>query len=418
MPDRPAADLVIVHAAALCRVADRGGPRRGALQDELDLIADGAVAVADGRILAVGTTAEVLAACDTSDAEVVDASGRTVLPGLVEAHSHPVFADSRRYLEYARKLAGATRDQINAEGGGIWNSVLATRAADDETLAGGIDAAFARMLADGITTVEAKSGYGLTTEQELRALRLLAAARERTPLDVVITFLGAHIVPGDSDQETFTRLVCEEMLPAAAATGIPEFCDITCEAGSIEAPAARRVAEAAARHRLPTRIHADGFAPSTGWRMAVESGAHTAEHVTFTPDEEIRAAGRTDTIAVLLPAAEMEYLVPKRANARLLIAREVPVAIATDYCSSIAAWSLRASIGLASAWFGLTPGEAIVGATLNAAYSLNRARDAGSLDPGKQADILMLAADHPYRLVWELGQTPVAGVWKRGVRVG
>lgn len=413
MNEHPKADLVIVHAASLCRVADRGAPRRGATQAELDIIHDGAVAVAGERIAAVGTTAEVLAACDTSAADVYDAHGQTVLPGLVEAHSHPVFAGSR-YLEYAQRLSGVPLDEIVAAGGGIWNSVLRTRAASDEELLARTERAFARMLADGITTVEAKSGYGLTPEQELRTLRIIDAARTRTPLDVVPTFLGAHVVPAGMDTDAYVGQICAEMLPAVAEQGIAEFCDVTCEVGYFDARQALRVIEAAAAYNLPCRIHADAWAASGGWALATAAHACTADHVTFATDDEIRAAGRTDTMAVLLPAAEIVYLSAKRANARLLIEQEVPVVIATDYCSSIPVHSLRSAIGLAAAWFGIAPGACIVGATLNAAYSLNRAHEAGSLDPGKLADILVLDCEHPYQFVWELGHTPVRRVFKRG----
>src|SRR5687767_2587416 len=191
---RRRADLLILHAASLCHVHDNGGPRRGPDQSELDIIHDGALAVADGQIIAAGTTNEVLASCETDGAEVYDARGQTVLPGLVEAHSHPVFAGSR-YLEYAQRLSGVSLQEVAASGGGIWNSVLRTRAAPDEELLTNTQRALDRMAADGITTLEAKSGYGLTTEQELRSLRILDAARQSSPLDIAISFLGAHVVP-------------------------------------------------------------------------------------------------------------------------------------------------------------------------------------------------------------------------------
>jgi imidazolonepropionase len=413
MNSKPIAEQLIVHAASLCRIADHGEPRRGRTQDQLDLIADGALAMAAGRIVAVGSTDEVLAACDSSRADIYDAHGKTVLPGLVEAHAHPVFAGSR-YLEYAQRLAGASLQEVTASGGGIWNSVLRTRAAPDEELLHNTVAAFGRMLRDGITTSEAKSGYGLTPEQEVRTLRLIDEARALTPLDVVATFLGAHVVPAGMDTDAYVTEICEEMLPAVAAQGTAEYCDVTCETGFFDAAQATRVIEAAQRLGLPCRIHADAWLPSGGWTLAAALGAATADHVTFALDDEIRAVGRTDTMAVLLPAAEMVYFSKRRANARLLVEQEVPVVIATDYCSSIPVYSLRSAIGLAAAWFELTPGACIVGATLNAAYSLRRAQDAGSLDPGKLADVLVLDCEHPFQFVWEFGQTPVRRVYKRG----
>jgi imidazolonepropionase len=413
MSSLPVADQLIVHASALCRITDHGEPRRGAAQSDLNIVEDGALAIAGERIIAAGTMAEVLRACDASSAEVYDASGQTVLPGLVEAHSHPVFGGSR-YLEYAQRLSGSSLQEIVAAGGGIWNSVLRTRATPDDELLAGMIRVFDRMLQDGITTVEAKSGYGLTPEQEIRNLLLVEAARAQTLLDVAPTFLGAHVVPAGMDTDAFVAQICDEMLPAVAAQGIAEFCDVTCESGYFDVAQATRVVERAAAYGLPCRIHADAWLPSGGWALATSLGALTADHVTFATDEEIRGTGRTDTMAVLLPAAELVYFSKKRANARLLIEQEVPVVIATDYCSSIPVYSLRATIGLAAAWFEIPPGACIVGATLNAAYSLRRAGDAGSLDPGKLADVLVLDCAHPFQFVWELGHTPVRRVYKRG----
>lgn len=410
---KPRADLVIVHAASLCRIQDHGEPRRGPAQHELDIIHDGALAVADGRIIAAGATGDVLAACNTAGAEVYDASGQTVLPGLVEAHSHPVFAGSR-YLEYAQRLSGVSIQEVVASGGGIWNSVLRTRAATDEELLEHTVRAFGRMAADGITTVEAKSGYGLTPAEELRSLRILDAAHRQTAMDVAITFLGAHVVPAGMDTDAYVGQICDEMLPAVAEQGIAEFCDVTCEAGYFDRAQAMRVIERAAELGLPCRIHADAWLPSGGWALAAETRALTADHVTFATDDEIRATAGTDTIAVLLPAAELIYFSKQRANARLLIEQGVAVAIATDYCSSIPAHSLRSSIGLAAAWFEISPGACIVGATLNAAYSLNRADRLGSLDPGKQADVLILDCEHPFQFVWELGASLVRRIYKNG----
>lgn len=410
---RPKADLLIVHADSLCQIHDSGSPRRGPDQGELDIIHDGALAVAGGQIVAVGSTNEVLAACDTEGADVYDARGQTVLPGLVEAHSHPVFAGSR-YLEYAQRLSGVSLQEVAASGGGIWNSVLRTRAATDEELLAHTVRAFGRMAADGITTLEAKSGYGLNTEQELRSLRILDAARQQSPLDIAITFLGAHVVPAELDTDSYVAQICDEMLPAVAEQGIAEFSDVTCETGYFDVRQASRVIERSRDFHLPCRIHADAWLPSGGWALAAETGARSADHVTFATDDEIRASAGTETVAVLLPIAEIVYFSKKRANARLLIEQGVPVVIATDYCSSIPVHSLRSAIGFAAAWFEIPPGACIVGATLNAAYSLGRADVLGSLDKGKQADILILDCQHPFQFVWELGATPVRRVYKRG----
>ncbi len=393
-------DLNVVHAAALTQIHDTGVVRRGATQGVLDVIADGAVAIRNGAIVAVGPTAAVLAAWG-GDVETIDATGRTVMPGLVECHSHPIFAGERCH-EYAERLGGASLAEVAARGGGIWSSVLATRAADDATLLDRLARAYGHIQAGGVTTLEVKSGYGLTVAEELRALELLARSRSLTDMELVITFLGAHVVPSDLPAsssaergELYTTLIDDVMAPAVVAQGIAEFQDVTVEQGYFTPEQALRLMRSSP---LPVRVHADAWSSSQGWQTAVEGRAVSAEHLTYTPDDEIRAVGRTDTVAVILPIAELIYMTAKRANARLLIETEVPVAVSTDYCSSIHATSLLTTIGVAAPWFHMTPGEVIVGATLNAAYSLGRQATCGSLDVGKRGDLLILDAVHPHEL--------------------
>lgn len=411
-------DVNVVHVEWLARVLDRGGPRRGGEQAELDLVRDGAVAVRDGVIVAVGTTDEVLAEAGP-DAPTIDARGATVLPGLVECHSHPLFAGSRHW-EYVRKLQGADFSEIKKKGGGIWASVLASRAASDDVLLAQAARAYRQILAGGVTTLEVKSGYGLSLEHELRALRLLRESASATPLDLVFTFLGAHLVPaGAASAEAYAETVRTQMLPAVIEQGIAEFQDLVCEKGVFEPPVAARLLAESRRLGLPARVHADASSPSQGWRTAVEGGAVDAGHLTYTPDEEIREVGASDTIAVLLPIAEQIYLDEQRANARLFIEEQVPVAIATDYCSSIHATSLLLSIAAACSWYRMIPAEAIVGATLNAAYAAGRGRDRGSLDVGRRGDLVVIDCPHPDEigLAWgaPLVRTVVSGgrvVWE------
>ena len=387
-------DLDIVHAAALCRISDDGGPRRGATQGRLDIVADGAVAIRDGIVVAVGTTAEVLDAHGRDGATTIDATGKTVVPGLVECHSHPIF-DGERHDEYAERLGGASLAEVAARGGGIWRSVVATRAADDETLIRRLEVAYARVLDGGVTTLEVKSGYGLTVAEELRALRLLEASRALTPMQLVVTFLGAHVVPRGDNAEQYTALIDREMLPAVITQGLAEFQDVTVEAGLFTPDQALRLMARSHEVGLPVRVHADAWKTSQGWQTAVQGRAISAEHLTYTPDAEILAVGTTDTVAVLLPIAELIYMTDRRANARLFIDQQVPVAIATDYCSSIHATSLLNTVATAAPWFRMTPGEVLVGATLNAAYSLGRQSGCGSLDVGKRGDVLVLDCPHP-----------------------
>ncbi|HEY4609016.1 MAG TPA: imidazolonepropionase, partial [Ilumatobacteraceae bacterium] len=376
-------DLNVVHAQSLARVHDEGVVRRGRTQGDLDIVSDGAVAIRNGVIVAVGPTDEVLSAHGADDVLTIDASGRCVLPGLVECHSHPLFA-GERHSEYAERLGGASLAEVAARGGGIWSSVVATRNATDGELVARAVTAFQRIMRGGVTTLEVKSGYGLTVAQELRGLDLLDQARQMTPLRLVITFLGAHVVPRDLDGEfeqradDYTGLIEHDMLPAVAAQGIAEFQDVTVERGYFTPEQAMRLMHRSRQFRLPVRVHADAWASSQGWRTAAEAGAMSAEHLTYTPAEEIADVGRSDTIAVLLPIAELIYMTSERAKARLFIDNEVPVAIATDYCSSIHATSLLNTLATAAPWFTMTPGEVIVGATLNAAYSLGRQAMCGS----------------------------------------
>lgn len=399
-------DLNVVNAAQLAVVRDGGAARRGATQGELDLVTDGAVAIRRGHVVAAGPTSAVLSDWGEPGVATIDASGKTVLPGLVECHSHPIFG-GERYHEYAERLAGASLAEVAARGGGIWSSVVATRAADDDTLRARLAVAYRRILRSGVTTLEVKSGYGLTVAEELRQLELLAGSRGTTALDLVITFLGAHVVPrdiaGDDAADHYCDLIDTEMLPAVVAQGVAEFQDITVEAGMFTPAQARRLMRRSHQFSLPVRVHADAWAASEGWATAVEGGAASAEHLTYTPDAEIDDVGATDTVAVLLPIAELIYMTDRRANARRFVDGEVPVAIATDYCSSIHATSLLNTMTTAAPWFRITPGEVVVAATLNAAYALGKQADRGSLDVGKRGDLIVLDCPHPDELFLAAG---------------
>ncbi len=407
-------DLNLVGAAQVARVTDRGGPRRGREQGELDLVADGAVAIRDGRIVAVGPTAEVVAEWG-DQVPTLDVSGATVLPGLIECHSHPLFAGSR-HAECAERLGGASLAEVAARGGGIRASVVSTRAAGDQELAAHLEVAYRHILRGGVTTLEVKCGYGLEAEQELHQLELLARSRASTPIGLVISFLGAHVVPAGTDADAYTDEVLA-MLSRVLEQGIAEFHDITVERGLFTPAQGLKLFERSRELDIPTRAHSDAWAGSEGWKTAVRGGAISAEHLTYTPDEEIREVGETDTIAVLLPQAELVYMTDRRANARLFIDQDVPVAVATDYCSSIHATSLTSTIALAAPWFRITPAEAVVGATLNAAYALGLSCDRGSIDVGKRGDLTVISVDHPNELFLAGGQDVVSDVVVAGAVV-
>jgi imidazolonepropionase len=400
-------DLNVVHAAALVRVRDRGGPRRGGEQGELDLIADGGVAIRDGLIVGVGPTAEIVEEWGEDDVPTIDARGRTVLPGLVESHCHPLFK-AAGHPPHAECLPV---EEIVGREDGIWATVLETRDATDAELLEQLAAVYARALAGGVTTLEVKSGYSLSVDGELRDLRLLRESRGLTRLGLVSTFLGAHMVPADqSDADAYMESVVAEMLPVVAGEGLAEFADVSCDAGLFDPHLVARLLERAAAVGIPTRVHADGWAAAEGWRTAVHHGAVAADHLTFTPDGEIAEVGACETIATLLPLAELIYMTERRANARAFIDAGVGLAIATDYCSSLGSSSLTTTIGIAVPWFRITPAEAIVGATLNAAYSLKLGSDRGSLDAGKRGDLTILDVPHPNDVYLAAGRPLVAGV--------
>lgn len=395
--------LNVTNIAALSVIPD-SGVRRGEAQGMLDVATDAAVAIRDGIIVANGPTSEVLADWGGDDVPEIDATGKTVIPGLVEAHSHPMFG-GHRHDEYAERLGGASLAEVAARGGGIWSSVVATRNTDDARLIDNTVAALDRMLAGGVTSAEVKSGYGLTLEHELNQLELLRVVSDRSVQELTISFLGAHVIPRDLDPvvgtdpaQVYTDLVAGPMTDAVAAQGIAHFQDVTVEDGLFTPDQALSIMERSRAVGLPVRVHADAWKPSQGWRTAVAGGAISADHLTYTSDAEIDEVGECETVAVVLPVAELIYMTDRRANARRLIDQGVPVAVSTDYCSSIHATSLLATMTMAAPWFGITPAEAIVGCTLNAAYSLGTADRCGSLDVGKRGDLLVLDCPHPHEL--------------------
>lgn len=398
----PGIDFAVLHAAQLVQVGEgAAGPRRGAEQGTLQVVPDGALVASRGTIVEVGPTGALAARYDLSQATTIDATGKVVLPGLVDAHTHPVFS-GLRHAEYAQRLAGAEMSEIQARGGGIWWSVQRTRAAGEEELRATLRRHFDTILRSGTTTVEAKSGYGQTVDNELTHLRLIAEEARETPLTVVPTFLGAHILPREQPSaERYAELILREMLPRVKEQGIARFNDTDC-GGTFEPPLAQRIITRAAELGLRSRLHADGSKVSGGWELAVRNRAASADHLTALTRAQIEAVGATDTVATLLPMAELYYLWP-RADARAFIDVGVPVAIATDFCSSIHAPSLFNTIPLAAPWYRMTPEEVISAVTVNAAYSLGVLDRVGTLEAGKQADLLITNVADYRMLVFESG---------------
>jgi imidazolonepropionase len=411
-------DLLIAHAAQLITIASPDGPRRGAAMRELGALRDGALAISEGRIVAVGTTAE-LSDMATSATQVIDAQGKAVLPGFVDAHTHVVFAGDR-VDEFEQRLQGATYLEIMAAGGGIMSTVRATRAASEDQLAAESAARLRQMLAHGTTTAEAKSGYGLTTTDELKMLRVIDTLNATQPLELVPTFLGAHALPTEYAEraDQYLTLVVEEMLPAVRARGIPlPFVDIFCDEGAFTPAQLERVLGAARALGFPLKAHLDEFAALGGTPAAAALGACSVDHLIASGDADLAALrDHPETIATLMPATPFGLGLGRYAPARRMIdAYGLAVALGSDLNPGTC-WCVAMPFAMALACRGMhmTPAEALVAATLNAAYAVGRGADLGSLEVGKQADVLILSVPDYRQLAYRIGENLVELVIKRG----
>ena len=411
------ADLLVEHAAELLTLAGSAdGPRLGAALCDVAVIRDGAVATADGEIVAVGSTDQVRDTVRLSRAAtVIDATGRVVLPGFVDAHTHLVFAGPR-VDEFEMRLRGASYLEIAAAGGGILRSVSATRQADEELLLQLGRARLDHLLRTGTTTAEAKSGYGLTRDDEVKQLRVIHRLSAQHDVDVVPTVLAAHAVPPEfaGDPDGYIDIVIRDILPAVADEDLAEFCDVFCDVGAFTIEQGRAVLEAGNALGLVPKLHADEFTDTGGARLAAEVGAISADHLLHASDTGLAAMAAAGTIAVLLPGTAYFLGLPF-APARRMVELGVPVAIASDYNpGSSPMWSMPAVISLACVCMRLMPAEAIVAATINAAWAIGMAEEVGSLEPGKAADLVILdVADHR-EIAMTLGGSIVRQVIKRG----
>ena len=398
------ADLLVYNAAQVLTVASPGGPKRGATMGQLGIVPGGAVAVRDGRVLAVGSTAALRE--QVQAAQTLDAGGRVVMPGFVDPHTHLVWAGERAD-EFEMRVAGASYMEIMARGGGIMSTVRHTRAASVDDLVTQTQPRLERMLAHGTTTVEIKTGYGLNTPDELKQMAAIRRLQAGTPATLVPTFLGAHAVPAEFMGRTdeYVDLVVEEMLPAVAELADPPpFCDVFCEDGAFSLDQSRRVLESARALGFGLKIHVDEFQPLGGTRLAVELGAASADHLVCTPPDEIELLARSDTVAVALPGTPFGLGHHEYTPARALIDAGGAVALATD-CNPGTCWceSMQLMIALACRYMGMTPTEAISAATINAAHAVGLGGEVGSLEPGKRADLILLDAPSYQHLGYRFG---------------
>lgn len=385
--------------------------RRGAAQGEIQILKDAWVLIQDGVIDRVGTGEPP----SLSGVRVLDAGGNLVTPGLVDAHTHLIFGGWRQN-ELGLKLHGKTYLEIQNAGGGIQSTTNATRRSTEEELAEKAARALDEMMGFGVTTCEAKSGYGLATEHELKALRVIRSLNDRHAMDIVATFMGAHLVPAEykANREEYIRLICEEMMPLVKEQGIAKFCDVFCEADTFTVEESRQVLEAGLRYGLRPKIHADEIEAIGGSVLAGELGAISAEHLIVCPPEGIESMAGGGVVACLLPATSF-YLGATFAPARDMINAGVPVAMASDFNpGSCPCLNLQFVINLGCLKYRLTPEEVLTAVTLNAASAIDLADRIGSVEPGKLGDLVIWDAPDLDYICYRMGSNLARTVIKKG----
>jgi len=407
-------DLIVMNAGQLLTLASPDGPKRGSALQDVGLVEGGAVFIRQGRIAWVGPAAQAEELVDPGTPRI-DAGGRVVMPGFVDPHTHLVWGGTR-LDEFEQRLGGATYQEIAAAGGGIVSTVRATRAAFPDELLAAARRRLDAMLAHGTTTAEAKSGYGLDVGSEFKCLEVARLLGQRHPVDLALTFLGAHAVPpayrSDPD-EYVDRVVIGEMLPQVGPGA--EFCDVFCDAGAFDLAQSRRVLEAARALGLGLKIHADEFEVLGGTRLAVELGATSADHLVVTPPGDIAALAASDTVAVFLPGTPFGLATGHYSPARAFIEAGAVVALATDMNPGTSPCpSMQFVIALACRYMKMLPAEAVAAATINAAHAIRRGGVVGSLEVGKQGDLLILETDDYRELAYQFGGNLVRTVVKAG----
>jgi imidazolonepropionase len=405
-------DLIIRNATELLTLSPSVGEEPG-----LGVVRNGAVGVKGDRIAWVGDTNRVHAEVEVSPRGCeIDASGKVVMPGLIDAHSHLVFAGSRE-REFEQRIQGLSYLEIAARGGGILSTVEATRKASFDELFSLGKKRLDRMLSKGVTTLEAKSGYGLSVDDELKILRVMKALNEVHPIDIVPTFLGAHTFPKEfkDDRNRYVDLVTQEMIPRVAEEGLAEFCDVFCEEKAFDVRESRKILETGKRYGLKPKIHADQLSPGGGAELAAELGAYSADHLEYVSPTGIERMAERGVVAVLLPGASFFLSMKNYPPAREMIERGVPVSLATDFNpGSSMTESLPLMMTMGCTLYRMLPREVVQSTTIHAARSMGRDGQIGALEPGKQADLLILDAPNYRYLPYHFGVDHVELVIKKG----
>lgn len=409
--------LLVTNTSQIVTLAGPARPRVGAELCELATVPDGAMLVTGDRVAAVGSRMEIEPRGE--DAHVLDAGGRLVTPGFVDAHTHLVFAGNRAD-EFEKRCAGVTYQEIAAQGGGIRSTVRKTRAATEDQLVASSSRRAQWFLQGGTTTIEAKSGYGLTVEDEIKILRAIRRTAETTPLRIVPTFLGAHEIPEEfaGRPDDYIGLVVNEMIPRITAQNLAEFCDIFCESKVFNLDQARRVLTAAKAHGLGLRMHADQFSSFGASDLAAELGAATCDHLEQTEPASIATLKAAGVQPVLLPGSVYAIGSHKYPAARNMIEAGLAIVLATDFNpGSSPTTSMRMVMSLACTQMKMSSAESLTAATVNAACSLNRGAEIGSLETGKIADFIVHDAEDYRELPYFFGDHQAAMVFARGIRV-
>jgi len=410
--------LLITGASQLLTLRGRA-PRRGKALSDLGILRNGALLIRDGVIAAVGARSKVETLPEARAAEKVDVGGRVVLPGFVDSHTHLIHAASRAE-EYELKIAGASYEEIARKGGGILNSVKKLRAATSEALKKRARAALREFAAHGTTTLEAKSGYGLDVASELKILRLQRELNLEQPIAIVSTFLGAHVLPAEyrgkaGGVQQYVALLTERLIPEVAAEKLAEFCDVFCDRGAFTRKDSKIILEAGKKNGLLPRIHAEQLTRTGATQLAVQLGAASCDHLEQVSKADVRALAESNTVATLLPGCDFHLGLKQYAPGRALIDAGAVVAVATDYNPGTSpTLSMPMILSLACTQLRMTPAEAIVAATINAAYSLRRDRQIGSLDAGKQADIAVFDVEDYREIPYYFGVNKCWMTLKKG----
>ena len=413
-----ATSLLIVGASQLLTLRGKA-PRRGDALSKIEIVKDGTVLVRDGRIAAVGTLPQVEALPEARSAEKLDVGGRVILPGFVDAHTHLIHAASRAE-EYELKIRGASYEEIARKGGGILNSVKKLRAASAGALKTRAEKALQQFAAHGTTTIEAKSGYGLDAASELKILRLHKELENEQPIEIVSTFLGAHVVPAEyrkkaDGAEQYLNLLTDTILPEISASGLASYCDVFCDRGAFTLAQTKRVLAAGLAHGLAPRVHSEQLSRTGATQAAIKLGAASCDHLEYANAADIRALAKSNTVAGLLPGCDFHLGLKRYAPARALIEAGAIVSLATDYNPGTSpTMSMPMILSLACTQLRMTPAEAIAAATINAAYSLGRANAIGSLEVGKQADLAVFEVEDYREIPYYFGVNTCWLTMKRG----